>query len=114
HLGIAGEETKGAALRDLQHAPNLFRRLRREEVRTRIGQIGRNVKDRLIRIIVVRWHDQLAGMLNSYAAADVLEAAADGERRRGQHNGFEVFEERLFKDLRDIDWRGLQEDILLT
>ena len=53
-------------------------------------------------------------MLDADAAANVLEAAAHRQRRRGQDNSFEILEERLLQNLRDIDGSRLQEDILLT
>ena len=50
-------------------------------------------------------------MLEAEALADVAEAAADGERGRGQDGGFEFGPEALAEDGADFDGRGLEMDV---
>ena len=50
--------------------------------------------------------------VESEAALDVVEASANGEGGRGEHDGIEAVEERLAQDGGDVDGRGLEEDVL--
>ena len=55
-----------------------------------------------------------AGVLQSQPLAHVFEAAAHGQRGRGQHRAFEFVEQASLQNRRHIDRRGLQENILLV
>ena len=60
----------------------------------------------------MRGQHEFAGVLEAQPPPHVFEAAADRQRRRGQHRAFQLVEQASLQDGRHIDRRGLQEDIL--
>ena len=111
HLRITGKQAEGAALCDLQHAPDALRRARHELRRSRIRQVWRQVKYRLRRVVEVRRHHQLARVLHAQALADVIEAAAHRQGCRGEHRALQLREQALTQNLRDVNRRGLKKNI---
>ncbi len=79
----------------------------------RVGQIGRNIQQRLALVVEVRLHHQLAGVFDPNAVADVLEASGHRQRRRGEHRRLQMLEQCRAQDVRDRNRRGLQKDVVL-
>ncbi len=59
----------------------------------------------------MRGDDEFAGAFEAEARLDVVEAVGDGEGGGGEHDGVKAVKERLAQDGRDIDGRGLEEDV---
>ena len=111
HLRVAGEEHEGASAGNLQQPPDHAGRLAGELWRAWIGQIGRDVKDRLAFVIEVRGDDQVARVVEPEPPAYVVESAAYGQRCRGQHRRFQLRPQTLAQNLADFNRSGLQKNI---
>ena len=111
HLRVAGEEHEGASARDLEQPANDPGSLAGELRRARIGQIGRDVENRLAFVIEVRGDDQFARVIEPEPLPYVFEAAADGQRGRGEHRSFQLRPQALAQNLADFDRSGLQKNI---
>ena len=60
HLRVAGKQHKGSTAGDLEQPPDAVRSLRRELRCARIGQIGGDIEQGLLRIVEMRWQNDLA------------------------------------------------------
>ena len=112
HLRVAGKEAESAALRDIEQAADFLRGGATKLRGSRIRHVRRHVKDCLLGVVKVRSHHHFTRMLQAYALADIIKVAAiriarHRQRGRGQDSGFQIFKQRLFQDLRDIDRRCL-------
>jgi len=118
HLGVAGEEAEGAAVGDLQHAAGAFGGLREVVGIARVGHSGRQIEQRLARIVEVRGDDQLARQGEAEPPGDVLEAGdgaarlvgsrGHGERGGGEHDrvvGLESVAARSWETSMGVAWR---------
>src|SRR5207248_8519039 len=80
---------------------------------TRVGQIWRNVEQRLTLIIKVRRQHFFPRVLHSEAPSYVFETAAHGQRGRCQHGCFELRPKTLSQNGANVNWRGLHRDVHL-
>ena len=83
HLGVAGEEAEGAAAGDFEDAADFFGGLREEVGVAGCGHGGREIEERLLRVVEVAGDDELFGERDAEAFFEVVEAGcAVGRRRR--------------------------------
>src|SRR5664279_6524969 len=113
HQRVAGEQTKRAPAGDLQQLLDALRRPLDKLRLARVGQIGGYIQQRLALVVEVRFDHQFAGVLDSDAVADVLEASRDCQRGRGEYGRLQVLKQRSSQNVRHRDGRGLQKYVLL-
>src|SRR4029079_19674699 len=65
HLGIAGEQHKSAAARDLQEPADSFCGLESKLRRAGFGKVGRDIKQGLILVIEVRRENYISSMIHA-------------------------------------------------
>ena len=80
HLRVTGEQHECPATRNCEQAPDAVGSLGGKLRGARIGQIGWDIKQRLIFVIEMRGQNGFAGVLKAQAIPHVLETAAYGER----------------------------------
>ena len=114
HLRVAGEQDECPPARNLEQPPDAVGRFGRELRGARIRQVGRHIEQRLIFIVEVRRQDSFAGVLQSQPLAHVIEAAAHGQRRRGQHGAFQFVEQASLQNRSHVDRSGLEKNVMLV
>jgi hypothetical protein len=117
HLRIAGEQAEGAAAGDLEDAAGALGRLDEEIGFAGVGHVGRQIEQRLLRVVEVRRDDEFAGEGEAETSGDVLEAGDTaagcyGEGRRGEDDGAVCLEECGREELGDVDGRSLQVGVM--
>ena len=112
HLRVAGEEDEGPPAGDFEDLANAVGGTGAELGGAGVGQIRRDVQQRLRFIIKMRRQHRIAGVLNAKPALDVFEAAADSQCGGGEDDRVHAGEEGFAQDGRHVDRSRLQIDIV--
>ena len=86
--GVAGEQHERAAVASIEDRHDLGGRRGRERRRPGIGHAGRQVEDRLPRVVELGGETQLRGRMRPEAAAVIFIPASGGEPRRMSYAAF--------------------------
>src|ERR1700678_2979282 len=90
----------------------MFRSLRGELRRARIGKVRGHIKQCLTLIIEVRRQHRFAGMLQAQSLTNVLESTAYSERSRSEHSAFQLRPQAFAQNGANVDRRSLQKNVM--
>src|SRR6266446_5973307 len=114
HLRIAGEQTKGASLADLQQFHDFIRRRLRKSRVPHVRNSAWQIQKGLFCPIKLRWQRSFLCVIESQALPDELEAPGDRECGGGQHDGVELFEQPGAENLTHVYRRSGQKNALAS